>query len=868
MSNDVAPHVPGAVPPSSDDTRADPTRPDTVAQGGELIAPPVDEDVEDLGADSSWVDDGEDDDPGLDDHDRPVRLRVAAPSGNGAVVLPFPTTAVTGPDSALAEEDAPGNSSAFGGLVGGAPTGRRVRARLARFNAPWQSQQVSEVLEPLIATHRATHPKADIRLLQRAYESAARWHSGQYRKSGDPYITHPLAVANVLADLGMDTTTLVAALLHDTIEDTDYTLEEVRADFGGEVSLLVDGVTKLDKVKLGDAAKAETIRKMVVAMAKDPRVLVIKLADRLHNMRTLTFLPRPKQEQKAKETLEILAPLAHRLGMNTIKWELEDLSFGTLFPKKFEEINRLINEHAPQRDALLRSVTNKVTTDLRAAKIKANVTGRPKHLYSIYQKMISRSREFAEIYDLVGVRILVDTVRDCYAALGVIHANWQPVPGRFKDYIAMPKFNMYQSLHTTVIGPNGKPVEMQIRTTAMHRTAEYGIAAHWRYKETKGATIVGPANVDEMTWLRQLLDWQREASDPSEFLDALRFDLSSQEVYVFTPKGDVVALPTGSTPVDFAYAVHTEVGHKCIGARVNGKLVPLESTLSNGDVIEIFTSKSESAGPSQDWMGFVKSPRARTKIRQYFNKERREEAIEAGKEAITKAMRKQGLPLQRLLTAEMLMTIARELHLADVASLYAAVGESQVSAQTVVSRLVAAYGGEEGAVEDIAETAVATRPPRTRGVAYDPGVVVKGVADVWIKLARCCTPVPPDAIFGFVTRSGGVSVHRDDCVNAEDLREQPERCVEVTWKPTSASTFLVAIQVEALDRHKLLADITRVLSEERVNILSATVATTRDRVAVSRFSFEMADPKHLGHLLAAVRKVDGVYDAYRVTSGT
>ncbi len=789
------------------------------------------------------------------------------PAGTPDNVVPlYPTVGSTRNGTTNDPSGAEPSGSTFG--LAGPPTGRRVRARLARFNAPWQTQQISEVLEPLIAMHRATHPKADVRLLQKAYDAANRWHEGQYRKSGDPYITHPLAVANLLAELGMDTTTLVAALLHDTIEDTEYTLDQMRVDFGGEVALLVDGVTKLDKVKLGDAAKAETIRKMVVAMAKDPRVLVIKLADRLHNMRTLTFLPRPKQEQKARETLEILAPLAHRLGMNTIKWELEDLAFGTLFPKKFEEINRLINEHAPQRDALLRQVTQKVDRDLRTSKIKVHVTGRPKHLYSIYQKMISRSREFAEIYDLVGVRILVDTVRDCYAALGVIHAHWQPVPGRFKDYIAMPKFNMYQSLHTTVIGPNGKPVEMQIRTTAMHRTAEYGIAAHWRYKETKGATIVGPpAHIDEMTWLRQLLDWQREASDPSEFLDALRFDLSSQEVYVFTPKGDVVALPTGSTPVDFAYAVHTEVGHKCIGARVNGKLVPLESTLSNGDVIEIFTSKSENAGPTQDWLGFVKSPRARTKIRQYFNKERREEAIEAGKEAITKAMRKQGLPLQRMLTADTLMTIARELHLADVASLYAAVGENQVSAQNVVTRLVAAYGGEEGAIEDIAETAVATRPPRARGAAHDPGVVVKGVEDVWIKLARCCTPVPPDAIFGFVTRTGGVSVHRDDCENAGDLRVQSERIVEVTWKPTSASSFLVAIQVEALDRHKLLADVTKVLSDERVNILSATVTTTRDRVAVSRFSFEMADPKHLGHLLAAVRKVDGVYDAYRVTSG-
>ena len=748
-----------------------------------------------------------------------------------------------------------------------ASPGAGVRRRLARLGAQ-RGSSVNPVLEPLIKTIRAHHPKADVRTVERAYGVAALWHKDQKRKSGDPYITHPLAVATILAELGMNTETICAALLHDTVEDTPYTLDELRSEFGEDVAALVDGVTKLDKVKYGASAEAETVRKMVVAMSRDIRVLVIKLADRLHNMRTLRYMPRDKQERKSHETLEIYAPLAHRLGMNTVKWELEDLAFATLYPKRYDEIARLVSQRSPRRDQLLQEVIENLSADLHEARIKGTVTGRPKHYYSIYQKMIARNVEFDDIYDLVGIRVLVDTVRDCYAALGTIHARWNPVPGRFKDYIAMPKFNMYQSLHTTVIGPNGKPVEMQIRTTAMHRTAEYGIAAHWRYKETKGATVVGPANVDEMTWLRQLLDWQREASDPSEFLDALRFDLSSQEVYVFTPKGDVVALPAGSTPVDFAYAVHTEVGHKCIGARVNGKLVPLESTLNNGDVIEIFTSKSEAAGPSQDWMGFVKSPRARTKIRQYFNKERREEAIEAGKESITKAMRKQGLPLQRLLTGEMLMTIARELHLADVASLYAAVGESQISAESVVARLVAAYGGEEGAVEDIAETVVGSRPPRNRGVAYDPGVVVKGVSDVWIKLARCCTPVPPDAIFGFVTRSGGVSVHRDDCVNAEDLRQQPERCVEVTWKPTSASTFLVAVQVEALDRHKLLADITRVLSEERVNILSATVATTRDRVAISRFSFEMADPKHLGHLLAAVRRIDGVYDAYRVTSGT
>jgi guanosine-3',5'-bis(diphosphate) 3'-pyrophosphohydrolase len=749
-------------------------------------------------------------------------------------------------------------------------TGLWWRARLARFNAPWQAPQISEVLEPLAVTHRLSHPKADLRPLQKAYDAAARWHEGQYRKSGDPYITHPLAVATILAELGMDTTTLAAALLHDTIENSEYPLDQMRADFGGEIALLVDGVTRLDRVTFGDAAAAETIRKLVVAAAKDPRVLVMELACRLHNMRTLTFLPQANQEATARETVEILAPLAHRLGINTIKWELEDLAFKTLFPKRFDEIDRLISEYAPQRDALLHHVAKKVVADLRGSKIKAEVTGRPTHLYSIYQRMISRNREFAEIYDVLSVRILVDTVRDCYAALGVIHAHWQPVPGRIKDYIAMPKLNMYQSLHTTVIGPNGKPVEMQIRTFAMHRTAEYGIAAHWRYRDVKGATVTGPVDVEQPAWLRQLLDWQREATDPSEFLDALRFDLSSEEIYVSTPKGDVISLPTGATPVDFAYAVHAEVGHTCVGARVNGKLVPLESALSNGDVVEIFTSRSKTAGPTQDWLGFVKTPRAQTKIRQFFSKERREEAIEAGKEAITKAMRKQGLPM-RMLTAETLMTIARELHLADVASLYTAVGGSQVSAHDVVSLLVAAYGGQEGAVEDIADATVATRPPRTRGGPYDPGVAIEGVEDVrikdvWIKLARCCTPVPPDAIFGFVTRTGAVSVHRDDCVNAADLRLQPERIVATTWKPTITSVFLVGVQVEALDRHSLLADVTKALSDQRVNVLSATVATTRDRVAVSRFRFEMADPKHLGHLLATLRKIDGVYDAYRVTS--
>jgi GTP diphosphokinase / guanosine-3',5'-bis(diphosphate) 3'-diphosphatase len=753
----------------------------------------------------------------------------------------------------------------------GPPTGRRVRARFARLAASGaRAGGAPPVLDPLFKTIRTHHPKADVRLVQHAYEVADAKHQGQTRRSGDAYITHPLAVATILAELGMDPTTLAAALLHDTVEDTGYSLESLASEFGPDVALLVDGVTKLDKVKFGEAAEAETIRKMVVAMARDPRVLVIKLADRLHNMRTLRFLPPEKQERKARETLEVLAPLAHRLGMNTIKWELEDLSFATLYPKRYDEIVRLVADRAPSRDTYLQSVIEKVGNDLRAAKIKAKVSGRPKHYYSIYQKMIVRGHDFSDIHDLVGIRVLVDSVRDCYATLGTLHALWNPVPGRFKDYIAMPKFNMYQSLHTTVIGPGGKPVEIQIRTEAMHRTAEYGIAAHWKYKETKGADVAGPPGKadagSEMAWLRQLLDWQRETADPGEFLDSLRFDLYAGEVFVFTPKGDVISLPSGATPVDFAYSVHTEVGHRCIGARVNGRLVPLESTLENGDVVEVFTSKAANAAPSRDWLGFVTSPRARNKIRQWFAKERREDAIEAGKEALARAMRKQNLPLQRMMGGEALSTLARDLRYADVSALYAAVGEGHTSAQSVVQRLVQALGGVEGATEDLAETTVPTRPSRSRP-AGDPGVEVKGLTDVWVKLARCCTPVPGDEIVGFVTRGNGVSVHRKDCANVDHLSSQPARLVPVTWQPTAGSVFLVAVQVEALDRSRLLSDVTKVLADSHVNILSASVTTTRDRVAVSRFTFEMGDTKHLGHLLRIIRNVDGVFDAYRVTSG-
>ena len=746
------------------------------------------------------------------------------------------------------------------------PTGSRVRSALVWLGSRG-AHASSPAIEPVVRAVRANHPRAETALIERAYVVAEQAHRGQLRKSGDPYITHPVAVATILAELGMTPPTLAAALLHDTVEDTSYSLEQLRADFGDEIAGLVDGVTKLDKVTYGEAAQAETVRKMVIAMARDIRVLVIKLADRLHNARTWKYVSPASAQRKARETLEIYAPLAHRLGMNTIKWELEDLSFATLYSKVYDEIVHLVAERAPARSEYLGQVRDLVLEDLKTAKIKATVTGRPKHYYSIYQKMIVRGRDFADIYDLVGLRVLVDTVRDCYAALGVIHNHWNPVPGRFKDYIAMPKFNMYQSLHTTVIGPGGKPVEIQIRTHDMHRRAEYGVAAHWKYKESAKAAAKSPTEVDDaMPWLRQLVDWQQETADPGEFLDSLRFEMSGAEVYVFTPKGDVLGLPAGSTPIDFAYAVHTEVGHRTVGARVNGRLVPLESTLENGDTVEVFTSKAEGAGPSQDWLSFVRSPRARNKIRQWFTKERREEAIEAGRTLIAKQLRKQNLPIQRILNHDTLVALADEMRYADVSALYAAVGEGHVSAANVVNRLVASLGGESGTEEDLAEATTPGRPsPRARHGS--PAIVVKGMegADTLTKLARCCTPVPGDDIVGFVTRGSGISVHRSDCANVESLRQQPERMLEVEWAKDVSSMFLVQIQVEALDRNGLLSDVTKVLSDNHVNILSANVATTRDRVALSRFVFEMAEPSHLGHVLRSVRQIDGVFDVFRLT---
>lgn len=716
------------------------------------------------------------------------------------------------------------------------------------------------LIVPILSALKENHAHIPLDNVERAFLIAQQAHEGQLRKSGDKYITHPVAVAEILAELGLNPPTIIAALLHDTVEDTPYSLEQLRSDFGDEIASLVDGVTKLDKLTYGPTAEAETVRKMVVAMSRDIRVLVIKLADRLHNARTWKFVSAESAARKARETLDIYAPLAHRLGMNAIKWELEDLSFEILEPKKFEEIARLVADRSPARQALSEDVISAVRGDLLRDGIEATVTGRQKHFFSVYQKMVVRGRDFNDIYDLVGIRVLVEDVRNCYGVLGSIHARWSPVPGRFKDYIAMPKFNLYQSLHTTVIGPTGKAIEIQIRTYDMHSRAEFGIAAHWKYKQGSESNSSSP----EMLWLRQLHEWQKETEDPSEFLEALRFDLGSPEVFVFTPKGSVIALPGGSTPVDFAYSVHTDVGDRCAGAKVNGRLVPLESKLANGDVVEIVTNKSDSASPSRDWLNFVKSPRARSKIKAWFSKERREEAIDAGRESIARQMRKAGLPLQKIFAGHSLLELAHELRYTDIEALYSAVGDGHVSAVSVIEKLVASMTVEDSHPEPTMD-ALPTHLSSSRRSSN--AVEVVGVGDVLVKLARCCTPVPGDIIMGFITKGSGVSIHRGDCINANDLRStQNERVVEVRWRAGAASVFLVNIQVEALDRPSLLADVTRTLSDQHVNILSASVTTSKDRTAFSRFTFEMADAKHLDAVLGAVRIIEGVYDVYRTTN--
>jgi GTP pyrophosphokinase len=712
----------------------------------------------------------------------------------------------------------------------------------------------------LIQKVKRYNPRADVKLIQRAYEFARQSHSEQYRRSGEEYILHPLGVAQILADLELDTSTIAAGLLHDVVEDAGVTVEKVEEGFGKEIAEMVDGVTKLGRLsfKTAEEAQAENLRKMLIAVARDIRVILIKLADRLHNMRTLSYLGQKKQLEKASETLEIYAPLAHRLGISQLKWELEDLAFQALEPKKYSQIQKMVAERRLERQRYVNELVEILKNELRKVGIKSEIQGRAKHFYSIYQKMVQQGKEFNEIYDLIAVRVLVDTVKDCYGALGVIHSLWKPVPGRFKDYIAMPKFNMYQSLHTTAIGPMGRPLEIQVRTRGMHRTAEYGIAAHWMYKEKakdKGTLV------DRLAWFRQVLDWQKEMKDPREFMETLKIDLFQNEVFVFTPKGQVVSLPAGSTPIDFAYSVHTDVGHRCVGARVNKRIVPLEYKLRNGDIVEILTSKT-AGGPSRDWLTIVQSSRARNKIRQWFSKESREDSEHLGKESLQRAIKKQGLDIHELTRSDLMQTVVKDLNFIKLEDLYASVGMGKTSPQHVVTRLVKELSKLKQEVEPGPE--LEEEIPTVREEIAPVGVRVKGIEGVLTRLARCCNPVPRDSIVGFITRGRGISVHRRDCPNMKELLETPDRIIEVGWDTKQPATFPVEIQVEALDRTKLLRDISTVISDAGLNILSANVSTGRNQTAISRFVVEIGNIDHLQNILSSIKKIDAVYDAYRV----
>ena len=723
---------------------------------------------------------------------------------------------------------------------------------------------MSVTLEGIEAQIRSYNPSADLRGIEEAYDFALTHHAGQMRKTGEPFISHPLEVAMILAGLNLDTATLQAAILHDVVEDSAASIKEVRELFGEEVAALVDGVTKLGRIKFSSLAEAQAnnMRKMLIAMAKDIRVILIKLADRLHNMRTLAALPDEKRHRKAIETMEIYAPLAHRLGISSIKWELEDLAFFYLEPRKFAQIEKMVSESRDAREAYLHQVIDQLTTELTAIGVESEISGRPKHLYSIYQKMTYRGKDFSEIYDLIALRVIVGSVKDVYGALGTVHSIWKPVPGRFKDYVAMPKFNMYQSLHTTVIGPAGRPLEIQIRTEEMHRTAEYGIAAHWRYKEGGRAD---EAFDERLSWLRQMLEWQTELKDPREFMEALKIDLFEDEVFVFTPKGDVVSLRRGSTPIDFAYMIHTEVGHHCVGAKVNGSIVTLDYELQMGDRVDILTNKS--SWPSRDWLNVVRTSSARSKIRSYFSKASREDDLVKGKEELGKVLRKQGMHASASTLGKALDVVARDMNLTEGDDLLAAIGSGKQSPKQVVTKLIKVLAKDEAAAPQPEPEAVLPVLQPSRAVSRRrsaTGVRVKGIDDVLVRLAHCCNPVPGDAIVGFVTRGRGVSVHRADCPNARELvSSSAERILEVEWDTETSSTYQVEILIEALDRTRLLQDISIALADAGVNVLSAAISTDRQGVAYLKFLFELGHMDQLQKVLNQVRAVDGVFDAQR-----
>ena len=720
----------------------------------------------------------------------------------------------------------------------------------------------------------------DEELLARAFSFADMAHKGQCRKSGEPFIVHPVEVALILADLRMDVETLCAALIHDTVEDSDVTLAEVEETFNERIAHLVDGVTKISRIEVESLSdeQAQTIRKMFVAMSKDIRVIVIKLADRLHNMRTLAALREDRRIFKSRETLEIYAPIAHRLGINSIKWELEDLAFFYLEPNKYKQISRMVTESRAEREEYLEQIIGILHGEMEKVGIQAQIMGRPKHLYSIYQKMTKKGKGFSEIYDLIAVRVIVPSVKDCYSALGAVHTLWHPMPGRFKDYIAMPKFNMYQSLHTTVIGPAGRPLEVQIRTEDMHRQSEYGVAAHWRYKEKGGKS--GDALDQQLAWLRQMVDWQDESQDSREFLKDLKVDLAPTEVFVFTPKGEVMSLRAGSTPVDFAYAIHTEVGNHCVGAKVNGAIVPLTYELQLGDRVDILTQKS--ASPSRDWLNLVKTPSARSKIRSYFSKVSRGDDLQNGRDKLTREMRKHGLGISSAQSMRAIKTVSEHLGYNDPDDMLVNIGTNKESAQHVANRLLKILvdrGTEADELPGLGASEISTgvlppmltsvKRPKKHEAHTSNGVVVKGIDDVLVRLSRCCNPVPGDDILGFVTRGRGVSVHRADCPNAQDLMNHPERIIEVSWDgaPSKGTSFKVEVFIEALDRMNLLRDVTVILSEMGANVLSCTTSSHRDGMVEMRFLFQVSDISHIDLVLKKLRSIDGVFDARRMVAG-
>jgi guanosine-3',5'-bis(diphosphate) 3'-pyrophosphohydrolase len=705
--------------------------------------------------------------------------------------------------------------------------------------------------------------RIDRDLVERSFVFACDRHADQRRASGEDFIVHPIGVAKICAGMRLDTATLCAALLHDTVEDTSASLDEVKSEFGDEIGALVDGVTKLSGVTFQsrDDRQAENYRKMLIAMAQDIRVILIKLADRLHNMRTIGSMPKPKQQEKAKETLEIFAPLAHRLGIHAIKWELEDLAFATLHPRKYNEIKQLVSQQRDDRESYVARAGEYLGKELGAVGIEADISGRAKHFYSIYSKMTKKGREFNEIYDLTAMRVIVDSVKDCYGAVGVIHSLWKPLPGRFKDWVAMPKFNMYQALHTTVIGPEGRPLEIQIRTLEMHRTAEFGVAAHWIYKEDGGKPVE-----EKVEWIRHLLDWQDETKDPAEFAATLKADLFEDEVFVFTPKGEVKSLAAGATPLDFAYSIHTDVGHRCVGAKVNGKIVPLHYELESGDICEVLTSKKE-RGPSRDWLALAKTTRAQSKIRAWFKRERREDSERTGREILHENMKRAGLPPQKLAGSPLLADVIREMGFKKGEEFYIALGQAKISPKTVTSKLMARLKEGEAAVEPASpasELLERKEAPKKTAASSTFGIKVEGVDDVMLRLAKCCRPVPGDPIVGYISLGKGITIHHDNCPNAQALMKNPERFTKVAWEGDTSAPFRVELQIDGWDRHRLLEDLSRTFAETGINILEARCTVVHPMVK-NRFVVEVGDTQALKTCITRLRNIDSVFDAYRVT---